>query len=123
MTMPTSIQLTPQQIAELTALRQQAETRGDAVGAWADFYGYLAQTIRNRAIDRGNAGVSTADNETNRPGDEAIWTQEAAGWGSLHSAARGQRLECFQQRDNIVVSNLFAQRYCGVGSIQSGRHA
>ncbi|MEO5671714.1 MAG: hypothetical protein ABIR26_13555, partial [Ramlibacter sp.] len=43
--MPTSLQLNAVQQADLRALRDNAISRGAAVGAWSDFYQYLARAI------------------------------------------------------------------------------
>lgn len=51
--MPTSIQLSESQRHELAALRDQAEARGNAVGAWADCYGYLARSIAKTVLKLG----------------------------------------------------------------------
>lgn len=52
--MPTALQLTPAQLAQLTALRAPANS--STKGAWAPFYECLAQCIRDiaRPLRAGN---------------------------------------------------------------------
>jgi hypothetical protein len=66
--MPTALQLTPSQIADLQSLRAQAESRGGAVGAWADSYKHLVRTIRNTVVDRGSACGYFGDVQFSRKG-------------------------------------------------------
>lgn len=88
--MPTSIKLAASDRVKLNELVAQANSRGDSVGAWADFYRFLARTIRNTVLPRGEAQVTAADVLILRAGgllpkeqlDSMIWLMGGAGVNS-----------------------------------------
>jgi Ca2+-binding RTX toxin-like protein len=124
--MPTSIQLSESQRHELAALRDQAEARGNAVGAWADFYGYLARTIANTVLNLGEAPVQNAHILQLRgllPGDEFQTLVWLVGGMNVNSAngAFSQMIRDYNVRQGLLRGFTFTDAQLQLASNEVAR--
>lgn len=115
--MPTQLKLNPIQLSDLRTLRDKAlQLSEDATGAWAPFYQYLAQTIRNAAIQRGDALVTATDVSIIRSGsllpkdllDSMVWLMGGRMVNS-DEGAFSKVIRMYNIRQGILRGKTFSQ--------------